>query len=148
LGTTRSLDFDKELVSVKEILEKALRLNHNNTSALQYLGTYFLRAKNDLEKARYYYQLAYSKDSTNAFILNDLGVLASDQHDYEGAVDMFRKALDYNPNLIEAQYNLVRSYGILGQSGKASQEMKKYKELEPELNWSDVAEKSIEQLKK
>jgi len=137
----------KSLDSVRIALEKAIDLYPKNELAHQYLGTYYLLIKNDVDKAKEHYQFVYARDSTNASILNDLGQLAFRQKDYQGAIDYFRRALSYNSTLKETQYNLALTYMLQGDSLKALVEWDKYAKLDPRFSWVDVARKYIDMLK-
>lgn len=146
-GITRGRDELKAFEPVKIMLEEATHLNNTNLKAHQYLGTYFLVVEKDWEKANDHYQIVYSQDSTNSSILNDLGIISLYRGNYEAAIKKFVTALNYNPELKEAQYNLVIAYLRQGNSIKAEQEWKKYTELDTTSDWTFILKKHIEQLK-
>lgn len=147
VGPTRDEYIRYTIDSAKFAFEKALELNSRNLLAHQFLGTYFLVVEHDFQKANYHYQFVYSHDSTNAAILNDLGVLALHLENFDEAVNKFSKALAYNPNLLEAQFNIALAYFKSGKGEKAARELNKYIELDPTRSWADVARKIIDQLK-
>ncbi len=70
------------------------------------------------------------------------------QKNYDDAEARFLKALEYDPNLLEAQFNLAFTYFKQGKGEKAEQEWNKYIKLDPKRSWADIARKFIDQLKK
>jgi anti-sigma factor RsiW len=146
MGATRAPAGDFALTDVRATLEKALRRHPQNAAALQSLGTYFLLVENNMKEAARYYELAFAQDSTNARIWCDLGTLAFRQQIYSVAIAKFQTALKYQPQLIEAQYNLALAYEKLGQKERAGLEWQKYRQLDPWQSWGDIAEKHIERL--
>lgn len=60
------------------------------------------------------------------------GLTLADAGDIEGAVKEFEKALEADPNLIEARVNLVSLYGGLGRSGDVARHYKAAVEMHPD----------------
>jgi tetratricopeptide (TPR) repeat protein len=107
---------------------------------------------NDAE-ANYYYALALSKQKLGSrdaahlraieALLNQavrikpkfdeaflaLGVLHSEQGNFEEAIHAYQRALELNPLLAEAHYRLGLAYKRTGQETKAQQEFKRYEEV-------------------
>jgi tetratricopeptide (TPR) repeat protein len=59
-----------------------------------------------------------------------LGILASSQHNYEKAIQLYTKAIDADPQLGEAHYRLGMAYDRLGEREKAAQEFQLHDEIE------------------
>jgi len=58
-----------------------------------------------------------------------LGVLHSEQGNFEEAVRVYQRALELNPLLAEAHYRLGLTYKRVGQEAKAQQEFQRYEEV-------------------
>ena len=148
IGDLRSLDELKKTLPIKKNLVRALKLNPDNALTHQRLGTYYLLIENDMEQANHHYQIAYRIDPTNAAILNDLGVLALYQKNDDRAISCFLEALQSNPKLREAQYNLAIAYSRTGKISEAKQELEKYQALDPAVSWYEIGKKSIDNSKR
>jgi tetratricopeptide (TPR) repeat protein len=65
--------------------------------------------------------------------LNNAGVMAYHNGQYEKALDLFRKALELDPAMTEAYNNLGLTYTEIGEEEKATEAFKKAISLSPEL---------------
>jgi len=129
-------------------LKRALELNKNNVNASEYLGTFYLIETRDYQKAREAYATAFFKDSTNAAIMNDQGVLAMYESKYEEAYMKFSRALKYDSTYAEAQYNLALLLQQQGHKQGAVRAWEKYLMLDnPKSKWAIIAEDNIEELR-
>jgi len=123
----------------KKDLQKALAFNNKNAAAHHYLGTYYLLVEMNFDRAREQYRLVLAQDSTNASILNDLGVLAWHEGALDEAAKKFSLALKYVPDFLEAQYNMATLYQEQGKVGEAMTEWKKYLALDQDSDWAKIA---------
>lgn len=145
-GRERGLKQDKTDKTVAD-LQRALELNENNAKALQYLGTYFLIEQRDFQKARDAYAAVFAKDSVNASILSDMGVLAWYEGKFDSAITKFELALQYDPGFVEAQYNLAILLQKLEQKQAAIDAWEKYLEIDNESTWADIAKTYLKSLR-
>lgn len=143
-GATRSPNELDKIKPAKQALLDALKFNPDNSLINEYLGTYYLLIEKDIEQASRYYQIAYRLDSTRAAILNDMGVLAIAQKNYESAIRYLLEAQQRQPGLHEAQYNLIIAYSGIGKIAEASQAREQYKALDPTISWYEVSKSLID----
>jgi tetratricopeptide (TPR) repeat protein len=71
--------------------------------------------------------------STEARGLNNAGVMAYHNGQYEKALELFKKALDLDPEMTEAYNNLGLTYTEMNQEEQATEAFKKAISLSPEL---------------
>ncbi|MCU0644017.1 MAG: hypothetical protein MUC94_07115, partial [bacterium] len=144
IGATRSRDEAEKMLPMKNNLVRAAKLNPDNSATHEYLGTYYLLIENDLDQANHHYQIAYQINPTSADILNDLGVLALYHKNYETAISYLLEAQQYQPQLLEAQYNLIIAYSGIGKIEEARQAREKYKALDPTISWYEISKSLID----
>jgi tetratricopeptide (TPR) repeat protein len=96
-------------------------------------------AKLDLEKAEEYYQRALELDERNSLVLTNLGNvkltasrMASSPSDLQIAVDLFKKAIELEPDYVDAHIGLGRAYLEARQINQSIQALEKAYELDPE----------------
>ena len=128
--------------------QKALRFNSNNLSAHHYMGTHYLLIDKNYDEARNHYMIVLSQDSTNASILNDLGIVDLYQGYDDEAEEKFSLALQYDPHLLEAQYNLAELYERQQKIEQAKEEWEKYLTLDSTSIWADVVRAHLDGLLK
>jgi len=145
-GATRSEENKSIYESAQANFETALQLKNQNAAAHHCLGTYYLLVEKDFAQAQAEYVLAWSQDSTNASLRNDLGVVAFYQGDYAEAMEQFSRALEQDSHLIEARYNLATLYQNQDRREEARREWEKYLKLDPDSKWSEVARNRLEVL--
>lgn len=145
-GLTRSGEPQLVYDSVRTNLEKALQFKNNNIVAQHYWGTYYLTIEKNWGRAKAEYLIALAADSTNASILNDLGVVAFYQGDDDEALKKFSLALKYDFQLVEAHYNLATLYQKQGKLEDARREWEKCLEYESNSGWTKVIRNQLEQL--
>lgn len=143
-----SLDYKSKFKDIFQDLNQALTLNEKNLLAHQILGTYFLFIEKEFDRAEDQYLFVFSQDSTNFSIINDLGVLYLNRGDYDKAGEMFSLALKYNPQYLEAQYNLSLFNRQQKDTLREVIELKKYLNLDSTSNWAIIAEDRIEELQR
>ncbi|SMC22441.1 Tfp pilus assembly protein PilF [Desulfacinum hydrothermale DSM 13146] len=88
--------------------------------------------KENLERARTCFEMALEKDPANAKAHNNLGVLAWQQGDLNGALAHLDKALDLAPTDGEILLNAARALGAAGHCDTASQLLEVYLSAHPQ----------------
>ena len=66
-----------------------------------------------------------------------LGILSTSRHNFEKAIDFYKKAIEANPQLGDAHYRLGVAYDRLGETAKARQEFQLHDEIE-KLQAADI----------
>jgi tetratricopeptide (TPR) repeat protein len=145
-GNTRRIEQNERDKTVAN-LQRALEWNEKNAKASEYLGTYYLLAKRDFDSAQVAFAKAYVLDSTNAAILNDMGVLAWHQENFEEARQKFSLAVREDPTFAEAQYNLAILLQQMGQKQLAIQAWERYLQLDPQSTWAMIAKEHLGRLR-
>ena len=76
-----------------------------------YIGlgrVYFLKGENKIDEAIKYYKKALQIKPNSADILNDIGICYAMKGDKKKAIEMWKKAIEINPQLKSAVENLKR----------------------------------------
>ena len=96
-------------------------------------------AKLDLEKAEEYYQRALELNERNSLVLTNLGNvkltatrIESTPGDLKMAIDLFKKAIELEPDYVDAHIGLGRAYLEARQINQSIQELEIAYELDPE----------------
>lgn len=132
----------KKYEAAISILEKGKSLYPNDANILLYLSNSYIAAgKTDVAiKA---FKEGVEKEPKNILYRYNYGVLLLGANDFEGATEQFLKALEINPEYINAEYNLAITYVKWGTTlakaaeteGKTDPEVKvKYNLAVPYLN--------------
>lgn len=79
-------------------------------------------------------------EPNNPIILNDLGAVAAAENEEEAALRYFEKALQINPEFVEARFNHAAVLQKLNRFEEAQAAWKRYAELQDTAAWRDVAE--------
>ncbi len=132
---------------VLQKLQSALAVKEDNPRTHQYLGTYYLLAEHDLQKAQEHYHRASVLAPSDASILNDLGVLAWHKLQYEDALGKFTAALQQSPQFAEAQYNLATLYQKQGKLAQAENAWERYLQIDSTSTWASVARDQLATLR-
>jgi len=103
--------------------------NKYDYTLLYNLGTIYGREKNNLPKAIYYLELAYTLDPTRKEGIKDLGVAYGMSGRAQDAINLFEKALQLDHNDPQLYFNLSISYKMLGKENEAQMYMAKSNEL-------------------
>lgn len=117
-------------------LETAKAANPDDSSLLQTeADMYYRMGKKD--KYKELMEQIIAKDPTNGTLYYNLGVTAFEMGDIEGAIEYYKKALEFSPEMAEARLNIAAA--ILSKEAKIVEEMnslgmskadtKKYDEL-------------------
>lgn len=100
--------------------EQAAQLNPSDSDSLSDLGTAYLETGRLADAERVFrWSLAAAED--HAATHNGLGLLAIRKQDMTTARTEFEKAVQYDPNLLEAQLNLGKIYKLMGANTRARQ---------------------------
>ncbi len=96
-------------------------------------------AKLDLEKAEEYYQRALELDERNSLVLTNLGNvkltvsrMASTTSDPQLAIDLFKKAIELEPDYVAAHVGLGRAYLEARQINRSIQALERAYEIDPD----------------
>jgi len=98
----------KKAAESAKVLEHALRMDSNNTTALRNLGRAYV-AMNDPQKAQHAYMSALEIDPNSARTLNGLAISYDMTGDYETAQQHYRAGLSLEPTNIDIKNNLAYS---------------------------------------
>lgn len=133
-------DYDNAL----SVYRSALELDPMNAKIHCNLG--FLHwGKGDTDEAIKEYELAIQYDKTYDVAYNNLGVIyLDDLGRIQQAVDLFTKAIEYNPNYALAHFNLARAITIRGdkiEAAKLYQVAQDINKVTNEINPQDIIDK-------
>lgn len=119
---------------------RALELNPHHSWVLNNLGAihYGIRKWAEAEK---YYLTAIAADPTYALAYYNLGNLYEEHgvERYQEAFLCYKKAIESDSSYKDAYYNLALMYYVRGQWKDATCCWRKYLELDPNSEWSDLA---------
>ena len=102
------------------------RINNN-------LGTLYYNADNKEKAEEYYWKVANTKGNSFPQPYFNLGALLQERGDIRGAVVLFEKAIELDPNFAYPYPNLAVIYASQGDLVKATAYLEKLKELQPQL---------------
>lgn len=133
-------DFDNALT----VYRAALELDPTNSKIHCNLG--FLHwGKGDTDEAIKEYELSIEYDKTYDIAYNNLGVIyLDDLGRVQKAIDLFTKAIEYNPNYALAHFNLARAITIKGdkiEAAKLYQIAQDINKVTNEMDPQDITEK-------
>ena len=93
------------LEEARTYLEKALSLKENDADILTALGTVHLKSGQDAEAEKLFQKALELGESE--VLYNNLGTILFRRKDYRKAKELYRKALDMNPDYQEARENIA-----------------------------------------
>jgi Flp pilus assembly protein TadD len=73
---------------------------------------------------------AVSLDANCSDAYLELGILAATEHDNEGAIRSYTKAIEADPQSADAHYRLAVAYDRIGETARAQQEFALHKQIE------------------
>ncbi|NIR47792.1 tetratricopeptide repeat protein [candidate division KSB1 bacterium] len=149
IGAVRGRSSHERLLSDFESIRKAVELDPQSVKFNHYAGTVHFFTGN-LDKAEEYYLKALSLDERrNAEIYNDLALVDVERNDFQQAKMHLERALELNPTLPEAQYNLAVIAEQMGETDVAIKAWEKYLKLDPDpqSDWNKVARTHLQQLR-
>jgi arylsulfatase A-like enzyme/Tfp pilus assembly protein PilF len=128
-------EYDKIMTFMKEYNFR--QMNHD-PALWNIMGNVYY-AKLDLKKAKEYYQRALELDENNSLLLTNLGNLkltasktAITSEDLKNALELFKQAIEIEPDYVVAYIGLGRAYLQANQINKSIQAFEKAYELDPD----------------
>lgn len=112
-----------QFAKASEAFERAYKANPSSSDNITNLIDVYQRTKNT-EKAMALTKSAVEKDPTNKIFRYAYGVFLLNQKEYPGSIEQFKKAMEIDPNYIDAVYNLGVSYQNWGVDLKAESDKK------------------------
>lgn len=128
-------------------IRHALDLRPENARLNHQVGTlYFFQG--EIDKAEDYYLKALVLDENNAKIYNDLALIDVERDQYEQALKHLQQALELQPTLLEARYNLAVVRELTNDKANAIKAWKKYLEFDPNpgSEWHKIATARLQKL--
>ena len=101
-----------------ESFNRSLEINPDDTYVHRLAGDLYYKLDR-LEEARKHYEAALKGDPRNAELLNGLGAVVYGQRDWVKASEYFSHALQLNPNLRSANFNMGLVLANLGKKEEA-----------------------------
>ncbi len=98
-----------------EHYHKTIEFDPSFASGYLNLGTVCIEAYQDYERAEEYLQKARQLAPEMPLVWYNLGLNRGEQNRYEEAVTCYRRAIELNPELVEAHWNLSIALLLLGQ---------------------------------
>ncbi len=146
-GKPRSNETQPQVNDTYASIAKALKYEPENATLNHYLGTLYFFDGN-MDKAEEYYLKSLQLNGNRANIFNDLSLIDCLRKDFQKAIEHLRQALDLEPSLNEAQYNLAVIYELLGNKEEAIAAWEKYIKLDVDENsdWNKVARSHLKAL--
>lgn len=127
---------------------------HPNAATAHALGKYYLLAK-DADQAIRYLEEARAGDPNNAQIYADLGAAyfekgkqQANDADLAQSIVQLNKALEINPNLLEALFNRALVYEDQRLDHLAETDWRSYLQKDPSSPWSIEAQRALDRLEK
>ena len=136
-------DFDNAL----QIYRQALQFEPHNAKIHCNLG-FLYWGKGDTEEAMKSYELAIKYNDQYDIAYNNLGVIyLDDLGRVKKSIELFRKAVETNPNYALAHFNLARAISIIGdkvEAAKLYQMAQDINRITQEIDPRDIADKISE----
>jgi Flp pilus assembly protein TadD len=98
--------------------ERAAQLNPSDSESLNDLGMAYLETGRPADAERVF-RWSLAADDRSALAYNGLGLVAIGKQDMNAARGSFEKAVQFDPDLLEAQLNLGRIYKMAGDNARA-----------------------------
>ena len=113
------------IAGAREVLEKALKLAPALARA-QYFYSRVLRQTGDYDGSISHLRTVVEQYPKDRVVRDDLGRVLFLKHNYSAARDQFDKALEVDPEDLEANYNLMLCYTGMGDSARSADFQKRY----------------------
>ena len=91
----------------------------------------FTGTQGDLDKAESAWRRVLARNPDDPEALNNLGLLASQRHQYAEAAGFFQRAMELKPNLADPHLNLGDTYLKMGLRGPAELQLRAAVALSP-----------------
>lgn len=118
------LYYDFEWNQAEELIKKAIQFEPTNASALNILGV-INQVTGTWKKAIQYHNQAISLDPLRPILYSNQGANYTYNKEYDNANEMYRKALEINPDFQRAHMYIGRNYLLTGKPKLALGEMHK-----------------------
>jgi CHAT domain-containing protein len=143
-------DADKNKLKVEELKFRQAVADNPNAENHHTLGVFLLTQK-DFAEALKELQNAVKSDEKNSKFHNDtgsayLGLAETDRNNLMLANEEFSKALELNPNSLEALFNKSLALQKLTMSNEAKEAWEKYLQKDSTSKWADEARKNLEKV--
>lgn len=128
----------------EEDFKKALKLNPEEASVLNYLGYSWLDRGKNVQEAREMIELAVSKKPQDGYIVDSLGWAMFLMGEYEEAVVQLERAVTLNPSDPTINEHLGDAYWKVGRETEARFQWRRALSMEPEPDQAeDIREKML-----
>ena len=124
--------------------DAALRRDAGNGEAAFYLGESWANL-GDWEQARNFYSYALTHRYEKGPAFYGLGRSQVELHEFEAAVATLQHAVDVQPSLVKAHFQLAKAYRQLGRTNEAQHEARLFSEMTGRVNTSRELEGPEEQ---
>jgi arylsulfatase A-like enzyme/Flp pilus assembly protein TadD len=125
--------------------ERAAQLNPSDSESLNDLGMAYLETGKPQEAERVF-KWSLATDEKFALGYNGLGLVAIERRDLPAARGYFEKAVQLDPDLLEARLNLGRIYKINGDKAKARACFEEFLKKAPPAEYGPIIAKLKEEL--
>lgn len=137
-----------EMKEAENFYLKAAAKDPRCSKAYSRLGVIYLENGDNWEDAEAAFRQALKTDTSNGFILNNLGLVLYHQDRYADAIRHFEQAVRQDEYNSARQANLGMGYMAMRQYAKAESSFKKALKLAPnEMEYKDLLNESIEKKK-
>ena len=126
------------LVSASELAEEAIANGSTSPKARQILSQIYI-IQGEYNQADSIFRLVNPEAAGSATIMNDMGVLHFEKKEWQTSVDYFSAALQADPKLKEAQYNLALTKAAMGATQEAISLLHDYIASENVEGWRNAA---------
>ena len=124
--------------------KRALKLNPEEASVLNYLGYSWLDRGKNLTEAREMIELALSKKPQDGYIIDSLGWAMFLMGEYDNAVAQLERAVAINPSDPTINEHLGDAYWKVGRKSEARFQWRRALSMEPETDQAeDIREKML-----
>jgi choline-sulfatase len=125
--------------------EKAAQVNPSDVESLTDLGMAYFESGR-LADAERVFQWSLATDDKFAPAYNGLGMISIQKQDFGAARDRFEKAVQFDPDLLEAQLNLGRVSKIMGFNAQARKCFEAFLAKAPQAEYGPIIAKLKEEL--
>jgi tetratricopeptide (TPR) repeat protein len=139
--------FQEKYEEAIEHAKEAIFLDENYSPPYRLLAAVYEKMDN-IEESRKYTALAQEVGGMSGIDKYNEAVEHINKGDLNSAIGLLEEAVEIDPNLADAYYQLGLSYVNKAESEKAISNLEKYLELQPEGQYAETARSLLEYLKK
>lgn len=133
---------EKRRPEAEELYRQALDLNPTFQDVIVNLGN-LLYHRGDRVGAEQHYRRSLAIDADHVESLYNLAYCLHQCDRNAEAALWYARALQRDPNFADAHFNLALALDELGERNAAQKHWRKYLELDPQGEWSDIARKCV-----